>query len=75
MMEAASTFETSVNFYQITRRKNPEDSHLQQTTALQATYFVHHTSIVESLRRFLRTFFVSKHTSRKGVTLRGQSVV
>jgi hypothetical protein len=28
MMEAASTFETSVNFYQTTRRNNPEDSHL-----------------------------------------------
>jgi hypothetical protein len=28
-MEAASTSETSVNFYQTTRRNNPEDSHLQ----------------------------------------------
>jgi hypothetical protein len=28
MMEAASTFQTSVNFYQTTRRNNPEDSHL-----------------------------------------------
>jgi hypothetical protein len=28
MMEAASTFETSVNFYSTTRRNNPEDSHL-----------------------------------------------
>jgi hypothetical protein len=28
MMEAASTSETSVNFYQITRRYNAEDSHL-----------------------------------------------
>jgi hypothetical protein len=28
MMEAASTSETSVNFYQTTRRNNPEDSHL-----------------------------------------------
>jgi hypothetical protein len=27
MMEAASTSETSVNFYQITRRYNAEDSH------------------------------------------------
>jgi hypothetical protein len=27
-MEAASTSETLVNFYQIARRKNPEDSHL-----------------------------------------------
>jgi hypothetical protein len=29
MMEAASTSETTVNFYQTTRRYNPEDSHLQ----------------------------------------------
>jgi hypothetical protein len=29
MMEAASTSETSVNFYQTTRLNNPEDSHLQ----------------------------------------------
>jgi hypothetical protein len=28
MMEAASTSETSVNFYQTTRRNNPEGSHL-----------------------------------------------
>jgi hypothetical protein len=28
MMEAASTSETSVNFYQTTRRNTPEDSHL-----------------------------------------------
>jgi hypothetical protein len=28
MMEAASTPETSVNFYQAARRNNPEDSHL-----------------------------------------------
>jgi hypothetical protein len=28
IMEAASTSETSVNFYQITQRNNPENSHL-----------------------------------------------
>jgi hypothetical protein len=28
MMEAASTSETSVKFYQTTRRYSPEDSHL-----------------------------------------------
>jgi hypothetical protein len=28
MMEAANTFETSVNFYQTTRRNNLEDSRL-----------------------------------------------
>jgi hypothetical protein len=34
MMEAASTSETSVNFYQTTRRNIPEDSHLQIPTYL-----------------------------------------
>jgi hypothetical protein len=29
MVEAGSTYETSVNFYQTTRCNNPEDSHLQ----------------------------------------------
>jgi hypothetical protein len=29
MMEAARTSETSVNFYQTTRRYNPEESHLR----------------------------------------------
>jgi hypothetical protein len=29
MMEAASTFETSVNFYRTTRRNNPEVNHPQ----------------------------------------------
>jgi hypothetical protein len=29
MMEAVNTYETPVNFYQTTRRNNPEDSHLQ----------------------------------------------
>jgi hypothetical protein len=30
MMEAASTSETSVNFYQTTLRNNPESSHLRE---------------------------------------------
>jgi hypothetical protein len=32
MMEAANTSETSVNFYQTTRRNNPDDSHHLSTT-------------------------------------------
>jgi hypothetical protein len=31
MMDVASTSETLVNFYQTTRRYNPEDSHIQQS--------------------------------------------
>jgi hypothetical protein len=34
MMEAARTSETLVNFYQTTRRYNPEDSHLEKYTVL-----------------------------------------
>jgi hypothetical protein len=33
MMEGKSTSETSVNFYQIIRRNNPEDSHLLEKTS------------------------------------------
>jgi hypothetical protein len=33
MMEAARTSETLVNFYQTTRRYNPEDSHHQDNTS------------------------------------------
>jgi hypothetical protein len=35
MMEAAITYETSVNFYQTTRRNNPEDTHLQIPTCTE----------------------------------------
>jgi hypothetical protein len=34
MMEAARTSETLVNFYQTTRRYNPEDSHLHEKIAV-----------------------------------------
>jgi hypothetical protein len=45
MMEAASTSETSVNFYQTTRRNTPEDSHL-------------HTRRRENLESHYTFFFV-----------------
>jgi hypothetical protein len=35
MMEAAMTSETLVNFYQTTRRYNPEDSHLHFSNDIQ----------------------------------------
>jgi hypothetical protein len=35
MMEAARTSETLVNFYQATRRYNPEDSHIRNYSLLQ----------------------------------------
>jgi hypothetical protein len=33
MMEGARTSETLVNFYQTTRRYNPQDSHLHETVS------------------------------------------
>jgi hypothetical protein len=50
MMEAARTSETLVNFYQTTRRYNPEDSHLRThrrenlksyTAEIQLTLYMH----------------------------------
>jgi hypothetical protein len=43
IMEAVSTSETSVNFYEITRRNIPEDSHLQLSSG---SHSYHHTEIV-----------------------------
>jgi hypothetical protein len=34
-MEAESTYETSVNFYQTTRRNIPEDSHLHKKKSVR----------------------------------------
>jgi hypothetical protein len=48
MMEAASNSETSVNFYQTTRRNNPEDSHLQYLDIVRKSKFL--------LECFLPTF-------------------
>jgi hypothetical protein len=36
MMEAAVTSETSVNFYQTTRRNNPEDIFIESISTLAA---------------------------------------
>jgi hypothetical protein len=50
MMEAASTSETSVNFYQTTRHNNPEDSHLHfdKRSAVNKTH-LKSTSSVQSV--------------------------
>jgi hypothetical protein len=39
MMEAARVSEMLVNFYQTTRRYNPEDSHLQRDNFLLSLFF------------------------------------
>jgi hypothetical protein len=49
MMEAVSTYETSVNFYQTTRRNIPEESHF-------------HTRRSEKLKSHLTFYFVNLFT-------------
>jgi hypothetical protein len=47
MIEAANTFETSVNLYQTTWRNNPEDSHL-------------HTRRRENLKSHMEVVFLKR---------------
>jgi hypothetical protein len=47
MMETARTSETSVYFYQITRRYNPEDSHLHTSGTSVNFYLTTRLSIPE----------------------------
>jgi hypothetical protein len=54
MLEAASTSETSKNFYHITWRYNPEDSHLQE-----------HNISTSKGGRSLRSEFSSPKVTRK----------
>jgi hypothetical protein len=49
MAEAASTSETSVNFYETTRRNNPEDSYLQLNNCLSHRV---NTVLRKELKRF-----------------------
>jgi hypothetical protein len=49
-MEAARTSETSVNFYQTTRRNNPEDIHLQGVMFLSGRV----SMLNMAINRFLR---------------------
>jgi hypothetical protein len=58
MTEAASISETSVNFYQITRRSKPEDSQLHTCRCENLKYYIKHTfcclsSPTSSLSSFL----------------------
>jgi hypothetical protein len=58
MMEAASTSETFVNFYQTTRCYNPEDSHLRITTVRisDPTWRCHVCPSVRSSSKLLNRF-------------------
>jgi hypothetical protein len=48
IMEAARTSETLVNFYQTTRRNNPEDSHLQMNPLHILAPYLRHISKLSS---------------------------
>jgi hypothetical protein len=54
-MEAASTSETLVNFYQTTRRNVPEDSHL---------HIRRHENLKSHLRLLFETFFAPINSLR-----------
>jgi hypothetical protein len=56
MMEAARTSETLVNFYQTTRRYNPEDRHLRNNSSSLLT--VQPCLGLDLLHRFLSSAFV-----------------
>jgi hypothetical protein len=68
MMEAASTSETSVNFYQTTRPNNPEDSHLhtRRRKNLKSHKYPYSTIRILSMTLFSGTL-ISIHTHRKNL--------
>jgi hypothetical protein len=63
MMEAESTSETSVNFYQTTRRYNPEDSNLQVMNCFNFKLLV---------TRKMKENSFSKSDCKKGLTFSGR---
>jgi hypothetical protein len=61
MMEAARTSETSVNFYQITRRNIPEGSHIHCNVAniFKTLLWLHFKIILQSTHRFSKRSHLS----------------
>jgi hypothetical protein len=60
MMEAASTSETSVNFYNTTLRNSPEDSHLKEISLSKHNRrhsFIHVASAIQICNKTLRQKF------------------
>jgi hypothetical protein len=55
MMEVASSSETSVNFYQTTRRYNPEDSHLHSRRRENLKSYLAPSALLDPRIFFLRT--------------------
>jgi hypothetical protein len=53
MMEATSTSETSVNFYQTARGYNPEDSHLHTRRLENLKSYFAYKIVAESLKECL----------------------
>jgi hypothetical protein len=62
MMEAARTSETLVNFYQTTRRYNPEDSHLKSGCSDRRPAI-----LPIELSQFISEFYVTSEYSVKNV--------
>jgi hypothetical protein len=59
MMEAARTSETLVNFYQTTRRYNPEDSHLRTHRRENLKPYSHLKSLIHADDDVVLTVFPS----------------
>jgi hypothetical protein len=64
MMEAASTSETSVIFYQTTRRNNPEDIHLQVFLCSSGLLRLRKSRSNENLKFYIRQKLGTSCTSR-----------
>jgi hypothetical protein len=69
MMEAASTSEMSVNFYQTARRNNPEDSHLHQRVhkSPQLVPFLKQLNSVNIRSISLRSILIVSYQLRSGL--------
>jgi hypothetical protein len=70
MMEAVSTSETSINFYGITRRNIPEDSHLQKPSLSQAggeRLYIDQCVIIELFEFSLEDFYPVRAIRSKSI--------
>jgi hypothetical protein len=64
-MEAESTSETSVNFYQTTRRNNPDDSHLHTRRRENLNKISLRFTIILQLRQGFPSGFFSRSLPNK----------
>jgi hypothetical protein len=68
-ISAASTSETSVNFYQTTRRKNPEDSHFLLWPP-SLNYYIHWQQSID-IHTYIHMYKTLRYVSIQGSTVSG----